>query len=464
MCSMDLQPSQTNASRSELPPQMAAESLLTAILNSTEDAIVVCDFDSTITSWNHAAERIFGYTADEAVGRPIALLLPPDRQGEEARVIARVQSGESVVRYDTVRLVKGGNRIEVSLTVTPVRNALGEVCGACKVIRDTSARRADRAALEDSEARHRAVIDTAVDGILTIDQHGTIESLNPAAERLFGAAREELIGRNISSLMPSPYQQEHDSYLDRYVRTGERRIIGIGREVVGKRKDGTTFPMDLAVSELSLGGRRMFTGIVRDISERKRAEARQRLLADELDHRVKNNLAAVLSLARQTLTTSKSLDQFKEAFTGRLRAMAETHAALARSRWENVGLDELAEVVLGPFRHEYDNRVSVGGPSVKLPARAAMPVALALHELSTNAAKYGALAAPEGRLQVSWEGNARSTTIRWIESGGRPVSAPTTSGSGTLIINGLIRHELKGSIDLRYEPMGVSCIIVVPAE
>src|SRR6266581_6199293 len=122
--------------------------------------------------------------------------------------------------------------------------------------------------LRDSEARTRAILQTAVDGIITIDMRGTIESFNPAAERLFGYTADEVIGHNITLLMPSPYREEHDSYLARYLQTGEPHIIGIGREVRGQRRDGTTFPMALAVSEIDLDGLRLFTGIVHNLTAR----------------------------------------------------------------------------------------------------------------------------------------------------------------------------------------------------
>ncbi len=130
----------------------------------------------------------------------------------------------------------------------------------------------DAAALRESEERMRAILETAVEGIITIDERGLIESLNPAAEKLFGYGAAEVIGKNVSILMPSPYREQHDGYIARYLQTGQARIIGIGREVVGQRKDGSVFPMDLSVGEVNLAGRRLFTGIVRDITARRELE------------------------------------------------------------------------------------------------------------------------------------------------------------------------------------------------
>src|SRR5438067_5104965 len=132
----------------------------------------------------------------------------------------------------------------------------------------------DRARMElrDTEERIRAILQTAVEGIITIDERGIIETVNPAVEKMFGYKAEELVGKNVSVLMPAPYREQHDGYLHNYRTTGRAKIIGIGREVVGQRKDGTVFPMDLSVGEVRLAGSRMFTGIVRDITERKRLE------------------------------------------------------------------------------------------------------------------------------------------------------------------------------------------------
>ena len=148
--------------------------------------------------------------------------------------------------------------------------------------RETRSLEEARRALEESEAHLRSVLETVPDAIIVIDDHGLIESFSPAAERLFGYAARQVIGQNIKMLMPQPYRDEHDGYLDRYRRTGERRIIGIGRVVLGRRSDGSTFPMELAVGEINIHGRRMFTGFIRDITERQAARERLQELQSEL--------------------------------------------------------------------------------------------------------------------------------------------------------------------------------------
>ncbi len=172
-------------------------------------------------------------------------------------------------------------------------------------------------ALRDSEARLRAILDTAVDAFIIINEQGVVESFNPAAERLFGYAPDEVIGRNVSLLMPSPYREEHDDYIRRYLTTGEKKIIGIGREVVALRKDGSVFPIDLAVGEAVVGGRRFFTGVIRDISERKRAEAALR----ESNRRLEQALADLQARQEEIRTMSQQVWQAtKLATVGELAA------------------------------------------------------------------------------------------------------------------------------------------------
>ena len=245
---------------------------LAAIVESSDDAILSKDLKGTILTWNGGAERLFGYCAEEIVGQSITRLIPPDRIDEERMIIDRVSRGQRIQHYETVRRRKDGALIDVSICISPVRDGVGRIIGASKIVRDIGAARQVQAALRESEQRLRAIVETAVDAIITIDQRGIIESANPAAERLFGYTSSELVGKNVKLLMPEPYSSEHDGYIGNYLRTGNARIIGIGREVAGLRKDGTSFPLNLSVSEVQLEGQRLFTGIVHDLSSRRMLE------------------------------------------------------------------------------------------------------------------------------------------------------------------------------------------------
>jgi two-component system, LuxR family, sensor kinase FixL len=283
-------------------PAELASSVLAAIVESSDDAIIGKDLTGTILTWNGGAERLYGYTAQEMIGRSIATLLPDGQLDELADVLARVSAGQRVEHFDTVRRAKDGHLVDVSLTVSPIKDACGTVVGASAIARDITARKSTEAALRTSEATWRSVVDSAVDGIIVIDAAGRIEFINRAAERLFGYTASEVVGRNVTVLMPAPYHEEHDGYLARYLQTGIPKIIGMGREVVGLRKDGTTCPVHLSVGEMSIGGARKFTGILHDLTARVRIEeqlrertalARLGEMAAVIAHEVKNPLAAI---------------------------------------------------------------------------------------------------------------------------------------------------------------------------
>jgi two-component system sensor kinase FixL len=179
-----------------------------------------------------------------------------------------------------------------------------------------------RERLDDRQARLNAILDTAVDGIITIDERGVIESVNPATQRIFGYTEDELVGQNVKLLMPAPYRDEHDGYMARYLETGEARIIGSGREAEALRKDGTRFPVDLAVSELFVGGRRLFTGLVRDISDRRSAEDEARRRREELSHAARLSTIGELSsgIAHEINQPLTAIVSFSEACLRMLRS------------------------------------------------------------------------------------------------------------------------------------------------
>ncbi len=287
-----------------------ARLLLAAIVESSGDAIIGKSLDGTVTSWNRAAEAIFGYTAEEMLGRPLAILFPADRMREEDEIIAKVSRGERIDHYETVRRRKDGSEIDVFVTVSPIRDPSGRIIGASKIARDITQLKRAESQLRSSESRLRSIIDTAPDTLVVIDERGRIASFNPAAERLFGYSEAELIGRNVSILMPIPYRDQHDGYLERYLRTGEKRIIGIGRVVTGRRKDGTNFPIELAVGEARVEGKRIFTGFIRDLTERQETERRLEQLQAELIH-----VSRVTELGQMGSTLAHELNQPLTAIT-----------------------------------------------------------------------------------------------------------------------------------------------------
>jgi PAS domain S-box-containing protein len=275
-----------------------------AVVDSAVDGIVVIDASGRIEGFNPAAERIFGYAEHEVVGRNVNVLMPSPYHEEHDGYLARyLRDGDARVigrGRDVIGKRKDG-------TTFPVHLSVGEMSleGERKftgILHDLSARVALEEQLRASEARWRAVIESAVDGIVVIDASGRIESFNRGATRLFGYEESEVLGANVNLLMPSPYREEHDGYLARYLREGQARVIGIGREVTGRKKDGSTFPLHLSVGEMTVEGDRKFTGILHDLSSRVRLEeqlreqaalARIGEMAAVIAHEVKNPLAGI---------------------------------------------------------------------------------------------------------------------------------------------------------------------------
>jgi PAS domain S-box-containing protein len=205
-------------------------------------------------------------------------------------------------------------------------------------------------------------------------------------------------------------------------------------------------------------------GLTRDITERKSAEERQRLLVRELDHRVKNVLASVATVVQRTREGSASMDEFLQTFDGRIQSMANAHALLSRSHWDGVSLVELVRSELAPYVGE--GTASVEGPDVLLTAEATHAIAIVLHELVTNASKYGALSTPHGHITVRWDWRSAKEllSLEWIEAGGPAVTVPSQTGYGTRAIRQLVPHELGGTVDLTFDTGGLRCRIKLPSK
>jgi PAS domain S-box-containing protein len=277
--------------------------LLKSVLETVVDGILTIDEHGSIITANPAIESIFGYATHELVGQNVKMLMPsPYHQEHDGYLQNYFDTGHRKIigiGREVSGLRKDGTTFPMELAVGETSTHLGRIFTG--IIRDISERKRAEETLHRERALLRAVVETAVDGIITITEAGVIKSANPATQTIFGYSSEELIGQNVRMLMPSPYHEEHDQYLANFLETGVRKIIGIGREVRGLRKNGETFPLDLAVSETQTEEGLVFTGIVRDISERKRAD--ELALAKEFAERANAAKSEFLSRMSHELRT-----------------------------------------------------------------------------------------------------------------------------------------------------------------
>jgi two-component sensor histidine kinase len=209
--------------------------------------------------------------------------------------------------------------------------------------------------------------------------------------------------------------------------------------------------------------------VVQDITERKEAEARQKLLIDELNHRVKNTLATVQSLAAQTARGTDSPEEFRQAFEGRLIALSQAHDQLTRRHWQSADLRDIISGVAGPHLSRPEEQLGIEGEAITVSPRIALTMALVLHEMTTNATKYGALSLPEGRIEISWQIERRPSKssllhIEWRERNGPPVEEPARPGFGSRFIQGSVTAELRGSVRMEFNPDGLRCTIDIPLD
>ncbi|SNT27256.1 PAS domain-containing sensor histidine kinase [Sphingopyxis indica] len=263
----------------------ASEELALLIDGAQGYALYLLDAAGRVSIWNRGAQRLLGWTEDQVIGRDAAIFYPADavEAGRPGKDLAEAgQSGKFTTEDWRVR--KDGAEFLAEVSITALRHADGRLRGFATVVSDITARRATEDALRAQESHLRSILSTVPDAMVVIDDRGLILSFSAAAERLFGYDEAELLGANVSILMPSPDRERHDGYIQRYLRTGEKRIIGIGRVVFGQRKDGSTFPMELSIGEAANDAHPLFTGFIRDLTERQQTEARLESLQSELIH------------------------------------------------------------------------------------------------------------------------------------------------------------------------------------
>lgn len=348
------------------------------------------------------------------------------------------------------------------ISYSPLRNGAGGVDGVLCLVRETTSQVRAKAALVENESRFAAIVSSSEDAILSTDLDMHITSWNNGAQMLYGYSADEVMGELVTLLVPNDRGDEEPNIIAS-IRRGERVFP---YETQRQHKDGGLIDVSLTVSPiLDEGGHVVGASkIARDITERKRAERLQNVVLREMQHRVKNIFATVQAIARQTFRNHDDIAAAIQAFDGRVLAMTRAHALLYNKSWDGADL----AAVIGQATAAYDSeKFEIYGPEVRLSPRAALSLSLALHELATNAAKYGALSGPEGKVRIVWQhmpGTPSMLHLAWKETGGPSVVVPTRKGFGSRLIQDILAAELNGDVAVVYESDGLRCVIDAPLE
>jgi PAS domain S-box-containing protein len=288
-------------------------SFLAAIVESSDDAIIGKDMESKVLNWNAGAERMFGYTAEEMLGQPTTRLQSPDRPEEEARILEEVKRG-GIRHFETVRVRKDGQPIEVSLTVSPIRNRLGDIIGSSSIARDITERKRAEREVRENRVRLSGIIGSAMDAIISVDAGQRITIFNAAAERMFCCPARDALGQPLDRFIPARFREAHHGHLAAFGRTGATsRAMGNLRPLSGLRANGEEFPIEASISHIEIGGQQIYTVILRDIAERKRTEDQIRQLNAELEQRVEERTVELTA-------ANKELESFTYSVAHDLRA------------------------------------------------------------------------------------------------------------------------------------------------
>ena len=435
---------------------------LATLVESSDDAIISKNIEGIIQTWNRGAERIFGYSADEVIGKPVTILMPPERFDEEPGILARLRRGERLDHYETVRRRKDGTRLDVSLTVSPVRDHTGRIIAASKIARDITAQKRAEAALRDSERRLQELLAAIPAAIYTTDAAGKITYYNEAAVEFAG--RRPTIGSDEWCVSWKLYWPDgtplpHDE-CPMALALKEGRPIR-GTEAVAERPDGTRvpfmpFPTPLRDADGKVVGA---INMLVDVSERKQAESQQRVLLRELNHRVKNNMQMLQSLLYTAMRQTQNQEARKvlDDAAHRITAMAAAQRVLyGTTDATHFSAGEFLEAVCGTAQQTFPPNVKIvwQADPAELGNDVAMPLALILNELLTNAVKHGC--GPSGNNVISVALRKRDGEDGFaltVEDGGPgfDLQAVKTQSSGLKLVQ-LLARQLRGEFRASSKP------------
>lgn len=423
----------------------------------------------TVCAYNDAYRPLFG-EKPEPLGRSF-LDVWSEARGVVAPQIARALKGENCFFEDAPFVVNRNGSPEETwfdYSFSPVYDPEGKVAGVLNIGVETTARHRTREALRENEHRLTLALDAAgAVGTWDWDVKNDVVHADPRFVALFGLDREKAavglpVQAYLDAIEPNDRQRVREA-----IEEAMRRGNYFSEEYRLLRKDGAEFWV-LARGQCLFdesGNPDRFPGVAMDITEQKRSERRQSILMAELDHRVKNVLATVQSMTAQTLRGANA--DAAARFRGRLDALAQTHTLLAESRWNGASMRRLIAATISPHQGENDpSRVRFDGPDLTPTAEAAQPLSRTLHEFLTNAMKYGALSAPEGRVDIDWSltgGDDARIVMHWRENGGPEIRfKPREKGFGTQLIDSALSYELDGSVEMDYRPSGLVATLTLP--
>jgi PAS domain S-box-containing protein len=438
-----------------------AQARLAAIVTSSADAIIGKTLDGVVTSWNKAAERMFGYPASEMIGQSIRRLVPPDRQSEEDRILTCLARSESIERHEMVLLAKDGRTLDTSITVSPMRDAEGRTIGCSKIIRDITARKRAEEELCKSEERFRSSVLHSPLPILLFNDQQQILAISHSWLDQTGYSREEL--RRIEDWTTRAFGEHSGEALERLRQIISTEPEARVQEWTIRTKDGRERLWSFVTSSLGTqsDGRHVFISVAQDVTDRKAHDEQVQLLMREVNHRSKNMLSLVQAIARQT--AAREPDDFIGRFTERIQALAANQDLLIRNEWKGVDVEDLVRAQLAYFADLVGSRIVMRGAKLRLNAAAAQAIGLALHELATNAGKYGALSADPGHVDVGWRVDGDLFAMSWTERNGPPVSRPDRRGFGSTVIDSMAKRTVEGEVQLEYAPSGLIWRLSCPA-
>jgi len=430
--------------------------MLAALVAASREFIGIADLEGKALFVNEAGRKLVGLSDLHAVQstRIIDYFVPDDRSVVLEQVLPAVRSTgywEGELRF---RHFVTGRQIPVLYSIFPVRSSAGAVAAYGTVTRNLT-----ESKLAEQGLPLASIVESSDDAIVSKSLDGIVTSWNRGAERIFGYSAAEMIGQPITLLIPQDRQSEEREILTR-IRRGERIDH---YETVRQRKNGSLIIVSLTVSPVKNAEGTIIgaSKIARDITEQKRNQEKLNTLAREAEHRSKNILASVQAVVN--FSQADTPEGLKDVIKGRIQALANVHSIFVETRWIGAELSAIATQELTPFRAGNQRRVQIEGPPILLEPTIAQAVAIALHELATNAAKYGSLSMPSGRIDLTWQQETDGqVTLRWAETGGPVVQTPTRRGFGSLVIERIIGQS-SGQSRFDWRPEGLVCEIKLRA-